>query len=279
MRLRDRRIEGGPEQRRVHLVGDLLQPPLQDGKRDWIQAIRRSYVHAPVPASPRPEQPFSPWKSNIRSRNASVVPWPSTRRNTPAPPTPARAPARPEISPSDTRSRRVRRRGQRRPPPSTMFASSGTRPANRAQIASIWPRSSRRLDEQDVGPRLQYASARSSAASKPSTAIASVRAMISAALPHIQPPRGSCPPSPLAGSAACPAGGRSASETTGPPAGSSSPRHARTRRTVRCTFSALPNPVSASTITGSATRSRIRAITPATSVIDTSPISGRPSSV
>ncbi len=50
-------------------------------------------------------------------------------------------------------------------------------------------------------------------------------------------------------------------------------------RTVRCVFSALPKPVSASTITGKRTRSVMRASVSATSVKVVRPMSERPSRV
>ena len=52
-----------------------------------------------------------------------------------------------------------------------------------------------------------------------------------------------------------------------------------TQRTVRCVFSALPKPVSASTITGRPTRSVMRASVSSTSVKVVSPTSERPSRV
>ncbi|MOA67191.1 hypothetical protein D3C78_1942600 [compost metagenome] len=50
-------------------------------------------------------------------------------------------------------------------------------------------------------------------------------------------------------------------------------------RTVRCVFSALPKPVSASTMTGVATRSVIRASVSSTSEYVVRPMSERPSRV
>ncbi|MNR23884.1 hypothetical protein D3C85_1409350 [compost metagenome] len=129
-------------------------------------------------------------------------------------------------------------------------------------------------------PASESISARASAGSSPSTATASVRAMISVLgsrrasqaariLPAISWAEISVLPSrwPQRLGAAW-----SSNWIAEAPARSST-------RTVCITLSALPKPVSASTISGRSTRSRILRVTEATSSSDRKPMSGRPKRV
>ncbi len=160
-------------------------------------------------------------------------------------------------------------------PPSTRLTTCGTGSAEgSARTSSSVLGASTKIMS---APASTYRWARSKAASQPSTALASVRAITSRSSSRRASTAARTRPTiSWAGTSSLPSkcphrlgAAWSSSWMASAPARSSS-------RTVLVTFTALPNPVSASTTSGTETASRMAATWETSSVRVTSPMSGTP---